>query len=46
MKDEKPVVKTQKATLSKLFANPLLKVDINTGEIIVDRIEDKYLKNL
>ena len=37
---------TQKSSLSKQFADPLLVVSIQTGEIIIDRIGDSYLKSL
>ena len=33
---------TSKYTLSKSFARPLLKVEIPTGKILIDRLTERY----
>lgn len=35
-----------KATLNKAFVNPLLKVNIQTGEVLINRISETYEINL
>lgn len=46
MKNDEVKKVTPKSTLSKQFADPLLVVNIQTGEVIIDRIGDMYLENL